>query len=290
MSDEKTDGPDEPGVGWVVAEITNLNHFIDACAGGLQQAAHASENVRSMREVDEVLRRPDRFGTAERYEEAQKRAVQLEQFSKPELKLGFPYLYGLAAIRLWAIVESAVDDLVVDLLLKRPETRQAPGLQKLKGPLVPFLASSPQEQAEYLAELLKQEVRASLHSGAGRFEAVLGMIELGGAVSSEVRRLLLELSEIRHVLVHRRGVADAKLVKDRCPWLRFKIGEVVTVGASDFRSYCMACDWYILELDRRLCAMYGRSRLPRAVTLQEDIESKLNLMRDKQRKIKAEDA
>src|SRR5215216_1861472 len=48
-----------------------------------------------------------------------------------------------------------------------------------------------------------------------------------GEVTTPVRRVLLELSEIRHVLVHRRGKADAKLVKDRCPWLPFKIGEEV---------------------------------------------------------------
>jgi hypothetical protein len=260
---------------WVLDEISSLNLFVDVCLAGLRNAADATDIIRVARKVDKALHRPDRFGTSEAFEEALKEATCVETFSKSECGTGFPYLYNLAAVRLWTIMESAIDELILDIVRLRREVRQTPSLQKLKGPLVSFMSSSPEDQAEFLVNALKEEVRASLQTGIGRFEAILSALGFGGPVHDEARRVFLELSELRHVLIHRRGRADAKLVRDRCPWLPLKVGDVVTVRGPEFHSFRLACYWYVLELNRRLTVYEGDMVNKEDAELQSLFERKL---------------
>jgi len=276
MSLRCDEGADESlGVGWVVDEIACLNRFVGICFAGLHHAADATGALHIVRQVDSTLGRPDRFGSPAVFEKELRKATDIEVFAKKEWDEGFPYLYALATVRLWTIMESAIDELVLDVVRLRPNVRQFPAIQKLKGPLVSFMSSSPEEQAEYLVTVLKEDVRASLQPGIGRFEAILSVVGLGGAVLDEVRRAFLELSEVRHVLVHRRGKADAKLVKQRCPWLPFKVGDDVKIRASEFDSFCLACDWYVLELDKRIIQLDGGKQRPEEAELQATVEKKV---------------
>jgi len=269
-------GEDSLRVGWVVGEITRLNYFVGIGFAGLHHAADATGNLRIVREADETLGKPDRFGSPEAFQQALEKAAHVESFAKDEWDNDFPYLYGLATIRLWTIMESAIDELVIDLVRLRPQVRELPAIQKLKGPLISFISSSPEEQAEFLVNVLKEDVRASLQPGIGRFEAILNAVGLGGAVHDGVRRVLLELSEVRHVLVHRRGKADAKLVKQRCPWLPLEVGDTVKVRCPEFNSFCLACDWYVLELDQRITLLDGGTRGAKEAKLQDKIERQLD--------------
>jgi len=121
---------------------------------------------------------------------------------------------------------------------------------ELKGPLVEFAMASEAEQAVILFELLREALKSRLKRGVDRFEVLVSKIGYGGPVEPEVRVALLELMEIRNVIVHRMGIADAQFVK-RCPWLNLKPGEAVRVRQREYIRYLQACHWYALELSVR---------------------------------------
>ena len=61
--------------------------------------------------------------------------ADMEQFVARQKELGFPYLFGLATVRLWSILEALVDD-QLRLLLKKTSPANLPeSVRKLKGVL-----------------------------------------------------------------------------------------------------------------------------------------------------------
>ena len=109
---------------------------------------------------------------------------------------------------------------------------------------------------------LKQDFGVSFKPWIARLEAILETIEMSGPVRDEVKRALLELSQVRNVLVYRKGLADSKLI-NLCPWLALKPGDSVRVSQAQFRDYSMAGHWYLVELDVRKCIRlkYDDSRI-----------------------------
>jgi hypothetical protein len=209
-----------PRIGWVIEELEQLRTFVDVCIAGLLHASHAVEFAHQQREVDRVLRKPDRFGAEHAFQKVLKEAKRLGEFAEREMPAGFPYLFSLATIR------------------------------------------------------MKEEVRANFQPGVGRFEAILNAVELGGPVHDGVRRAFLELSEVRHVLVHRRSKADAKLL-ERCPWLPVKPGDLLQVSETDLHFYHLACLWYVVEIERRLAMWQDRTQPVQEADLQATLEKRI---------------
>ncbi|HXV79024.1 MAG TPA: hypothetical protein VEG60_04020 [Candidatus Binatia bacterium] len=105
---------------------------------------------------------------------------------------------------------------------------------------------------------MTDQVKARFKLGIGRFEAVLNQIGLGGPVDADVQRTILELSQIRHVIIHRLGKADEKLAIT-CPWLNLRPGQRVRITQKQFRQFYLAFFWYMLELDRRIANLFSEN-------------------------------
>jgi hypothetical protein len=69
-----------------------------------------------------------------------------------------------------------------------------------------------------------------------KLESLLGLVGLSGFINADVKRNLIELGHIRNVLLHRRGIADAKFVQ-ACPWLTIRVGERVEVNSTAVERY-----------------------------------------------------
>ncbi len=83
---------------------------------------------------------------------------------------------------------------------------------KIKVPLGEFVALDHDRRVEYVVELVKQEMRASLSPGVGAFEPTLSCVpSSGGAVDDLTRREILEFSAVRNCLAHRKGIVDELL-------------------------------------------------------------------------------
>ena len=252
----------------------DLLRFLDIAQAGLHLATEAEHSIELQREVAEVLGKPSPFPTQTAYEEAKGRAQELEEFARRERQHGFAFLYSLATVRLWTILEILVDDLVALILLEPDVLTEQQAIQQLEGPLLPFVRALPAERAEYLADQLRAHVKAPLRSGIGRFEAILGPVRLGGSVDDTVRRHLLELSEVRHVLVHRDGLIDKKL-RAACPWLADATNERLQLTRNHYMTYALSVDWYILEIALRASKQFATEAPERTREVQQRILDRL---------------
>jgi hypothetical protein len=240
-------------------ELRELEHFASVCDNALHQATKAVRSVELQREIASHLGEPPPFENDGEFEKAKSHASAIAKFAEAEKSAGLPYLFGLCAVRLWALMEALVDELVVEAMRQPERCKDQAALSRLKGPLVEFRAASSDEQAEFLAETLKQSVDAALKLGVGRFEAILDPVGLGGPVDDSIRKSLFELSQIRNVIVHKGGKADRRLV-DGCAWLGLQRGAIVRVGGAMFARYRLAAYWYLIELRGRVDERFGGHR------------------------------
>ena len=240
---------------------------------GLTLGAEATSSVHLSRRVAKALRRPDPLPTEAHVEEALKRASGLEAFAKSELERGFPYLHGIAAIKMWSLLEGLVDD-VVGYRLKTQDLASFPALNRVKGNLAAFFRATESERVEILVERLKELTDAPLKRGCGRFEAPLDAVGLGGSMDDNARKFLFELSEVRNVIVHRNARADRRFI-EACPWLRAAVGAPVVVTSDSYIMYDRAVCWYMLEIDCRLAQFDGEPTSLQQAEVQRELTADL---------------
>lgn len=251
-------------------EIRDLEYFAHVSENALKQASNAVRMVEWQREVASVLGEPSPYGSDEHFERAKAHASKLATFADTENASGQPYLFGTCTVRLCALLEALVDDLVANTLREPGRCKDQQLLGRLKGPLIEFSRATSDEQAELLMETLKQAVSANPKDGSGRFEVLLDPIGLGGSVSDDVNRAFHEMIQVRNVLMHRCAKADRRLV-DGCPWLGLKRGDAVLVTGQRFHGYRLAAYWYLIELRCRVFEWYGEARPSSASDIHREV-------------------
>ena len=247
-------------------QMDELHLFADLVNRGLSYSASATRVV-------DILRRGVKAGlhkdlTEEHLNQQEDQAARVEQFAIEQIAQGFPYLYGLLAIRIWTILEDLVDGIVLNRLNDKSLLLGLPALEALSVPFVQFLNSSEQSREELILEALKQNTKSRLKVGVGRFESLLDAVGLGGAVPDSVKRTLLELSEVRNVLVHRDGMCDNR-IPERCPWLGLRAGNRVAVTSEMFGAYTLLPLWIMIESYRRNKNIEPGAEEIAQITLQE---------------------
>jgi hypothetical protein len=233
-----------------IEALTELHLFVGLALSGLKVGTSITTRVETHREAMKLLGKPDPFSSEDEFEQATDTLGDLESFAKREQKLGFPYLYAVASIRVWTILEATIDDFAIHLLQHGTDLTDIEALKKIKVPVLEYMAASEYERAEYLLNELKQTSKVPLQSGITRFESLLITFELNGSMPEEFRRLLFELWQVRNALVHRNGKIDIRL-KDACPWLNLQLGEMLILTKSNFQKYIYSTTWYLYELELR---------------------------------------
>jgi hypothetical protein len=183
------------------------------------------------------------------------RFQELAQLAEREVNKGFPLLYGQATISLWSSLEYLVKDFLVCWLINEPTALQAEGIRKIKIPLTLYDTMTKEERYYFIIETLERETQAVFKQGVSRFESLLDVFSLGGAVENELQKTLFELSNVRNVLVHRRGIADRRLI-EACPWLGLRTGDPMIIAASSFHRYASSIGEYCLVVFIRVCAHF----------------------------------
>ena len=79
---------------------------------------------------------------------------------------------------------------------------------------------------------------------------------MSGSVEEHVKRTLFEMNQVRNVLVHKRGIADRRLV-EACPWLNLSLGDSVKVDHKMFQRYDEAVQKYVLTIMDRVSERFG---------------------------------
>lgn len=247
-------------------ELSHLKKFVNICASALEQSTRAVAMVDLHQRIVKSLDDASSLMTEKELIKAKKEAGEVEDFARKQKEDGFPYLYSLALVRLWGILEAMVDDIVVDFMRRPDECKDKDLFYSLKGPLLEFATASPEQQADFLTERLKDVVKAGLQPGVGRFEAMLDPIGLGGGIDPNVRRVLFELCQVINAIVHKGGLADRRFV-EACPWLNLKRNEKLKVDGIDFLLYILSAHYYVLELRLRTLQLLGHERTQKMIDL-----------------------
>lgn len=172
-----------------------------------------------------------------------------------EFETDFPLLRALTAIALWSHLESNIRAFLTHCLQHEvPATAKI--LKKIKVSVGDWESLTREEKYDFLLERLEQEVSASLKPGVGRFEAVLEHCGLAGPVPDDLRRDILELSEVRNVLVHRNGMGDRRLA-ERCPWLKLPLGEKIRISEQMLQRYFAGAHRYVVLVFCRVAERHG---------------------------------
>jgi hypothetical protein len=253
-------------------EITDLQLFVELCWEGLGYPSLASL---IHEKFSRFIRKAEDKPTPERLD----RLKILEEFAAEQSKNGFPYLHALAVVRLCTIIEVFIQDIIVWTLSNIPEVKDFPILKKLKGPLIEFASAPHQKQSEYITNLLYDDLSVRLKRGIGRFEDVLNSIELGGPVNEKIKKLIIELYEIRNIVAHKNAVVDERFVNN-CPWMETTVGEPINLSREQFSYYFLAVSWYVNEVSRRHLLRYPPED-PSKFSSQESINKLLQSMLDR---------
>ena len=182
---------------------------------------------------------------------AEQEAIKAQEM----LSRGLPMVHSQTLISLWAILESFIYMLAANVMSNDTNIRQNEKIRRIKIPLVDFETLDSQERSYFVIRELEQKVGASYRKGIGCFESLLDVFELGGGLEENYRRDLLELQQIRHVLVHRRGFVDRQL-SEACPWLKLRMNSKINITREDLRKYFKAVNEYLLEISRRIVKKY----------------------------------
>lgn len=190
----------------------------------------------------------DRFCVQLRIEQGDKANLEYLQTlaakATTELTLGFPTIHSHVTVSLWSIVENTNEDFVVEWIKYDPQVMNSAPMPKVKISLTEYMVLDEDEKARYLLNEIKQHLGCGSARGIEKFEKLLNLCGVGGPVDDDVRKDMLELSEIRNLIVHRGSLADRKLLQ-ACPWLPLKPKDKIVVDHAACNRYLKAVDSYM---------------------------------------------
>jgi hypothetical protein len=191
----------------------------------------------------------DRVEAKER-EDRKQRAKGNADLAEKEVSAGFPVLHSQQTVFLWGALEGVFEDILVAWLTNEESTLKNPMLKRIKIQLADFIQMDVTERMPYLVSELKREHRAGHHSSIEVFERILEQIGLGGGMDPQLKRNLIELEQVRNILLHKKGMIDSRFT-DVCPWIRAKVGTRLVPDEQHVMKYSDAVlDYYELLINR----------------------------------------
>jgi hypothetical protein len=151
-----------------------------------------------------------------------------------EAQNGFPYFGRLGVAWLWTVLEAFVEDEVASSVRHQPALLDTPPFARAKRRLP---RHSEDSDEEWYQQIVARVARSTERRDP--VEQLLFMLRLVGFAvhpDAETKSKLRELAEVRNVILHRRGVADARLL---AVWSGppLSVGDAVVVASSDLHDY-----------------------------------------------------
>jgi hypothetical protein len=189
-----------------------------------------------------------------------KRAIeeskQLAELAQNEIDNEFPLLHAHAIVGIWGALEACIDDLIVSVLVHDANARSDEVFTKVKVSITELEDLESEERMRIVLEEAKRLVRAEQRIGINTFEMILATVDLSGDVLEDTRRDMIELQQLRHVFVHRGGIADRKLLR-YCPWLNVTPGTKIMLKRKDYERFARAVVNYAKAVIKRVTKKYS---------------------------------
>jgi hypothetical protein len=174
--------------------------------------------------------------------------------AKREVDAGYPILHELHTVILWSSLEWFVEEFLISWMEYEPSAMQLDEIRKIKISISDYESVQGMEKYYYILQELQHTLKTPFKRGAEQFESVLNIFGLSGEIGDIVKTGLIELESVRNVLLHRKGIIDARFCR-ACPWLKAKIGTRIVVGETEWYRYIAAAFDYVKGVLER-----GKSR------------------------------
>jgi len=185
----------------------------------------------------------------------------LARLARREIRSDFPLLHGHAVVSTWSAIEAAVEDVAVAVLLYDPRAQSLDAIGRVKLSVGDFARLNEEQRARAILRDVQRSLGAEQRLGINAFEVVLTSVGFSGAVDKGVARSILELQQLRHIIVHRASVADRRFV-EICPWLRTKVGQRIRITEKQFETLAIAAIAYLRIVADRVFDKYPRRPRP----------------------------
>jgi hypothetical protein len=185
-----------------------------------------------------------------------KNATEDAAFVMNERANDFPLLHAYTFVGQWGALESAIEDMLVGILVHEAKILEKDDFTKIKIPLSKYEVLDKEERMRFLLSEVQRTQNSGIAQGVNTFENVLKVFDLSGPVEEDLRTGLWEMNHVRNVLVHRDARADLRLVQ-ACPSINLKVGERVLINHQKYGYYSNVFIDYIRLLTCRLGKRYN---------------------------------
>jgi len=165
-------------------------------------------------------------------------------------------IFKQSTVVLWSSLEAFVNDFLILWLKNVPSALKSDDIVRIKISIAQYNQMNDEERLQYILDMLKQSLNVPNKQGINGFEALLQVFDLTGSIDRDISRDLYELSHIRNVIVHRRSIADKRLI-DACPWLNLSIGDRVIVDSAIHLRHVNAVKEYIKTMFQRVTEFFS---------------------------------
>lgn len=252
---------------WITKPMWDFTQQIEETERTIFLAKTGISVLRGFGTIAEYLEgRPDmhQFG-GENAEAKLAHTKEIADYAEREIECGFPAMNAQSVVALWSLLESFVRSFLVEWMENEPGALQVDAIKNLSIKIGEYEALSPKEKCPYILDRLELDRRSRL-PGISRFEAMLEIFGIHGAVDPELRKTLLNLWAVRNLIVHRRGKAD-KIFIEQCPWLGVADGDEVHITDAELTKFTNACGKYVINMIPRLQDHFGVPRTQGETTL-----------------------
>ncbi|WP_286998772.1 MULTISPECIES: hypothetical protein [Comamonas] len=241
---------------WITDHFKDSLHSLELLMQISDISARGISVVRGMPKIIEVLTEVE--GSKQNPSSIVKlhHARKSAELANTEFEKDFPVLNGFVVVALWSWLEHFVKGFVALWIRHRRVALEVPAVLKLRVKLGEYLLLSKAEQAEFLVELLEQDLSSALKRGITRFESLLNPFGLSFQFSEKNSKNIFELQQVRNVIAHRNSHADKRICAE-CPWLKLKINQPVLVSSKMVRNYADSSAGFLLALLYQVGDLYG---------------------------------
>jgi hypothetical protein len=166
-----------------------------------------------------------------------KTSHELAKKAEFHMKNKFHHNYSFGVVMLWSALESLVMEILEELLKQDKALYSANEIHNTKILLGEFVKLTEEERARFILKRLEEDHCRG--TGIDRYIKLLGIFKIKISIGIRAKNQLFELHNIRNVIVHKRGIADQRLVES-CPGKKFKKGKQIKISSADFHKYTKA--------------------------------------------------
>lgn len=235
---------------WILMPSTNLVQFLAEeikLAGLTERAIFTLTKVPTLLAAAAKQIPGSQMKVHKNLQQLTQMARENSKFAEGEIANEFQRTRSHHAVAAWAAVETAIENLFVNLIVRVPDAemriRNHSDKAKIKSERV--------NSTVYDAKITIQSWERSLDNSEtmARQLNMLSAFDINVDLTEQVSRTLSEMGALRDVILHNGGVIDERF-QTRCPWLHHTVGEHIVINADVLGRYFDAASEFATQLLR----------------------------------------